>query len=73
MATTTTTLPYFLYSSGILFREGLEALLVIIALAAWVFGEFVQRRSTRRAAGLITAIALLITGYVAIIETKLQC
>ncbi|HVN92033.1 MAG TPA: FTR1 family protein [Candidatus Binataceae bacterium] len=30
--TTTTALPYFFYSSGILFREGLEALLVIIAL-----------------------------------------
>jgi high-affinity iron transporter len=30
----TTALPYFLYSSGILFREGLEALLVIIALVA---------------------------------------
>jgi high-affinity iron transporter len=34
MATTSTALPYFLYSSGILFREGLEALLVIIALVA---------------------------------------
>jgi len=36
MLTTTTTLPYFLYSLGILFREGLEALLVIIALIAAV-------------------------------------
>jgi high-affinity iron transporter len=36
MATSTTTIPYFLYSSGILFREGLEALLVIITLAAAV-------------------------------------
>jgi high-affinity iron transporter len=36
MVTSTTTLPYFLYSSGILFREGLEALLVIIALVAAV-------------------------------------
>jgi high-affinity iron transporter len=36
MATTTTTIPYFLYSSGILFREGLEALLVIIALVVAV-------------------------------------
>jgi high-affinity iron transporter len=34
MATTSTALPYFLYSSGILYREGLEALLVIIALVA---------------------------------------
>ncbi len=29
-----TVLPYFLYSSGILFREGLEAMLVIVALVA---------------------------------------
>ncbi len=36
MAETTTIVPYFLYSSGILFREGLEALLVIIALVAAV-------------------------------------
>ncbi|HXZ87462.1 MAG TPA: FTR1 family protein [Candidatus Binataceae bacterium] len=34
MATTSTVVPYFLYSTGILFREGLEALLVIIALVA---------------------------------------
>jgi high-affinity iron transporter len=31
-----TVVPYFLYSAGILFREGLEALLVILALAAGV-------------------------------------
>jgi high-affinity iron transporter len=36
MATTTTALPYLLYSSGILFREGLEAILVLIALVAAV-------------------------------------
>jgi high-affinity iron transporter len=36
MAETTTLVPYFFYSSGILFREGLEALLVIIALVAAV-------------------------------------
>jgi high-affinity iron transporter len=34
MDTTSTIVPYFLYSSGILLREGLEALLVIIALVA---------------------------------------
>src|SRR6266849_10875750 len=33
-STTSTIVPYFLYSSGILFREGLEAMLVIIALVA---------------------------------------
>lgn len=36
MAATTTAVPYFFYSSGILIREGLEALLVIIALVAAV-------------------------------------
>src|SRR3984885_11587871 len=34
METTSTVIPYFLYSSGILLREGLKALLVIIALVA---------------------------------------
>jgi high-affinity iron transporter len=34
MAASSTVLPYFFYASGILFREGLEALLVIIALVA---------------------------------------
>jgi high-affinity iron transporter len=34
MDNSSTVLPYFLYASGILFREGLEALLVIIALVA---------------------------------------
>jgi len=34
MEATSTILPYFLYSSGILLREGLEALLVILALVA---------------------------------------
>jgi high-affinity iron transporter len=34
METTSTVVPYFLYASGILLREGLEALLVIIALVA---------------------------------------
>jgi high-affinity iron transporter len=34
MATSAITVPYFLYALGILFREGLEALLVIIALVA---------------------------------------
>src|SRR5258708_8068464 len=34
METTSTVIPYFLYSGGILLREGLEALLVILALVA---------------------------------------
>jgi thiol:disulfide interchange protein len=46
--------------------------LVIVALAAWVFGEFVQRGRTGRAAGAIVALALLIVGYTAVVEGKLQ-
>lgn len=32
--TASTPFPYFLYSAGILYREGLEALLVVAALVA---------------------------------------
>jgi high-affinity iron transporter len=34
MSATHTALPYFLYATGILYREGLEAMLVVVALAA---------------------------------------
>jgi high-affinity iron transporter len=57
MATTTTTLPYFLYSSGILFREGLEALLVIIALVAAVRQAGHSARVRDIYAGALIAIA----------------
>jgi high-affinity iron transporter len=53
---TTTTLPYFLYSSGILFREGLEALLVIIALVAAVRQAGQGTRSRDIYAGALTAV-----------------
>jgi high-affinity iron transporter len=58
MAMTTTVLPYFLYSSGILFREGLEALLVIIALVAGT-REAGQAGGTRNIyAGALLALGL---------------
>jgi high-affinity iron transporter len=62
MATTSTTLPYFLYSSGILFREGLEALLVIIALVAgtrqaWQISR-VRDIYFGAAAGIVVSLAL---------------
>ncbi len=38
MTASRTIVPYFLYAAGILYREGLEALLVIIALAAGARG-----------------------------------
>ncbi|HZO83302.1 MAG TPA: FTR1 family protein [Candidatus Binataceae bacterium] len=53
-----TALPYFLYSSGILIREGLEALLVIIALLAAVREAGQERRVRDIYAGALTAIAM---------------
>jgi high-affinity iron transporter len=57
MATTTTTVPYLLYSSGILFREGLEALLVIIALVAAVRQAGQRDRARDVYAGALIALA----------------
>ncbi len=57
MATTTTTVPYFLYSSGILFREGLEAILVIIALVAAVRQAGQGTRARDIYAGALIALA----------------
>ncbi len=54
----TTALPYFLYSSGILIREGLEALLVIIALLAAVREAGQERRARDIYAGALIAIAM---------------
>jgi thiol:disulfide interchange protein DsbD len=46
--------------------------LVIVALAAWIYGQFVQRGSTRRGLGLATALILLAGGYFYVIEGELQ-
>jgi high-affinity iron transporter len=54
---TTTTIPYFLYSTGILFREGLEALLVIIALVAAVRQAGQGTRARDIYAGALIALA----------------
>lgn len=60
MATTSTVLPYFLYSTGILFREGLEALLVIIALVAATreAGQSARARDIYRGALIAIAVSL---------------
>jgi high-affinity iron transporter len=60
MAETTTVVPYFLYSSGILFREGLEALLVIIALVAAVRQAGQAARTRDIYAGALLALAISI-------------
>lgn len=54
----TTVLPYFLYSSGILIREGLEAMLVVIALLAAVREAGEERRARDIYAGALLAIAI---------------
>ena len=45
MQTTSTVVPYFLYSTGILCREGLEAMLVIVALLAGTREAGQERRA----------------------------
>jgi thiol:disulfide interchange protein len=46
--------------------------LVIVALAAWVFGEFAQRGRTHRQAGIIAALTLLLLGYAGVLEKQVQ-
>lgn len=54
----TTILPYFLYSSGILIREGLEAMLVVVALLAAVREAGQERRVRDIYAGALLALAI---------------
>jgi high-affinity iron transporter len=56
MQTTSTVIPYFLYSTGILCREGLEAMLVIIALLAGTREAGQERRARDVYAGALIAI-----------------
>src|SRR5579863_4261008 len=60
METTSTVIPYFLYSSGILLREGLEALLVIIALVAGTREAGQESRARDIYAGGLLAIGVSI-------------
>jgi high-affinity iron transporter len=60
METTSTVIPYFLYSSGILLREGLEALLVIIALVAGTREAGQESRARDVYAGALLAIGVSI-------------
>jgi thiol:disulfide interchange protein DsbD len=46
--------------------------LVILALAAWIYGEFVQRGRTRRGLGLAVALVLLVGGYLYAVEGQLR-
>jgi len=46
--------------------------LVILALAAWVYGEFVQRGRAHRGLGLTAALVLLLGGYLYAVEGQLR-
>jgi thiol:disulfide interchange protein DsbD len=46
--------------------------LVILALAAWIYGEFVQRGRAHRGLGLTAALALLVGGYLYAVEGQLR-
>jgi thiol:disulfide interchange protein DsbD len=46
--------------------------LVILALAAWVYGEFVQRARTHRGLGIAAALVLLVGGYFYTVEGQLR-
>jgi thiol:disulfide interchange protein DsbD len=46
--------------------------LVIMALAAWVYGEFVQHGRAHRGLGLAAALVLLIGGYAYAVEGQLR-
>ena len=46
--------------------------LVVVALAAWIYGEFVQRGKARRGLAAAAMLALLIGGYAYAIESQLN-
>lgn len=46
--------------------------LVIVAFAAWIFGQFVQRGKARRSLALAMALGLLVAGYAVVIEGQLR-
>jgi thiol:disulfide interchange protein len=49
----------------------LAIFLVILALAAWIYGEFFQRARARRGVGLAACVIVLVAGYEAVLEGKL--
>jgi thiol:disulfide interchange protein/DsbC/DsbD-like thiol-disulfide interchange protein len=50
----------------------LGAFLVILALCAWIYGEFVQRGRARRTMALAIVAVLLVGSFVYAVENKLQ-
>lgn len=46
--------------------------LVVVAVSAWLFGTFWQRGSGRRGLALVTALLLLVVGYVGLLEGSMR-
>jgi thiol:disulfide interchange protein DsbD len=46
--------------------------LVLIAMAAWIYGEFVQRARSGRLLGLVTFVAVILASYVMVLEKQLH-
>ncbi len=46
--------------------------LVVLAFAAWVFGEFFQRGRARRGLALATTAVLLVAGYAVVLQGQMQ-
>ena len=51
---------------------GLGIFLVVVSLAAWIWGEFVQRGRSKRVLAMGIAAATLLVGYVLILEGQLN-
>jgi thiol:disulfide interchange protein DsbD len=50
----------------------LGVFLVVIAFAAWIFGEFVQRGRTRKGVALVVVLILVVGGYAFALENQLR-
>jgi len=50
----------------------LGVFLVVVALAAWVFGEFIQRGRARKGLALVIVLILLVSGYTYALESQLH-
>jgi thiol:disulfide interchange protein len=50
----------------------LGVFLVLLSLAAWIYGEFVQRGRARRGVALVVTLVLLAGGYLYAVENKLR-
>jgi thiol:disulfide interchange protein/DsbC/DsbD-like thiol-disulfide interchange protein len=57
------------YGSGVLW---LGIFLVIVACAAWIFGEFVQRGRNGKGIAIVVILILLIGGYAYALESRLN-